>query len=91
MAPALGFSGGTEGCLASSCSGLGVCGLGRSSGCSWELVPESELIPFLVAGLCLVLLLRLVLWAVVWFAHWLAFRGGLLGGRNVVPWVVLSI
>ena len=38
MAPALGFSGGKEGCLASSCSGLGVSGLGRSSDCSWELV-----------------------------------------------------
>ena len=89
MAPALGFSGGKEGSLASSCSCLGVCGLGRSSGCSWELVPE--LMPFLVAGLFLVLLLRLVLWAVVWFEHWRAFRGGLLGGRNVVPWVVLSV
>ena len=83
MAPALGFSGGKEGCLASSCSGLGVCGLGLSSGCSGELVPE--LMPFLGAGLFLVLFRRLVLWAVVWFAHWLAFRGGLLGGRNIAP------
>ena len=44
-----------------------------------------------VEVLFLVLLLRLVLWAVVWFAHWLAFRGGLLGGRSVAPWVVLSV